>query len=159
MMLHETPHAIVHNIHSAASCPAAQEQKLSHEIWIYMLIAVPMNKLTNAIPLYKVTQETVLIHPLAIPHCVDFDIRWTFKSWERRIYLWCLLLRNNAEFVIWEKHFHCCTWYSPLYWIGNSHEKENSGVLRQLDLLEIMPCIICTCCKFDQSLGHQSDAV
>lgn len=33
--------------------------------------------------------------------------------------------------------------------------KENTGVLSQQDLLEIMPCIICTCCKFDPSLGHQ----
>lgn len=30
-------------------------------------------------------------------------------------------------------------------------------MLSQLDLLEIMPCIICTCCKLDPSLGHQSD--
>lgn len=104
-----------------------------------------------------VTQEAVLTHPLVIPNCVNFDIRWTFKSWEIRIYLWCLLLRNNVELVICEKNFHCCTWYSPLYWIGYSHVKENSGAFSQVDLLEIMSCIICTRCKFDPSLGCQSD--
>lgn len=95
-------------------------------------------------------------HPLVTPNCVDCDIRWTFKSWEVRIYLWCLILRNKTEFVISEKKFPLLHWYSPLYWVGNSQMKENSGVLTQLDLLEIMPCIICTCSKFDPSLGHQS---
>lgn len=126
-------------------------------MWICKLILVPLNKLTNAIPLYKVIQEAVLTHPLVIPNCVDFHSRWTFKSWEIRFYLWCLLLRNNVEFFIWEKNPHGCTWYSPLYWVGNSHVKENSGALSQTDLLEIMSCIICTCCKFDPSLSHQSD--
>lgn len=37
-----------------------------------------LNKLTNDIPLYKLTQEAVLTDSLMVPNCVDCDIRYTF---------------------------------------------------------------------------------
>jgi len=37
-----------------------------------------LNKLTNAKPLYKLTQEAVLTHLLMVLNCVDGDIRYTF---------------------------------------------------------------------------------